>query len=802
MISKDQIPRIVTNNKNYMEDHADRLAENGYNFLPIIPSQKCPGDYSFGKWKGKFGWEKYCGRQPTSFELRAWKSWPGCGVGIACGAVCAVDIDIEDDKDVSFKVQQIAFEMLGETSAIRIGKFPKRLLVYKARDPFQKFRVGSIEILAKGSQFVAHGIHPDTGKEYQWVDEHLTDIHIDDLPEVTEAQIRKFIEHVKTQIPAEMFGFRLGPDMSDARAEHVNPRGTYEAVSLALEYIPNPDLHYDDWVRIGMAVKASDIGNEDFDLFDEWSSQSSKYDSEFTWKTWQGLKPRGEVGAGTIYYYAERHGWMKPFDLILNGDEKDELEAADGVDGAAIVKAILDSAAKKAPKPAPEAQSMPQKKSQRPIPAEIFQLSGALKDMVEWVTKTANKPQPFLALGASLAALGAAMGRRYATPTDLRSNVYVVGVAASGSGKEHARRCTRDLFHHAGIEPMIGGDRIASGPAIATALKRSPSVIFQLDEFGNMLRAIMGQANPPKHLAEIMTNLTQLATSASSVFAGTEYANPMEVQKKKKKNSAFDDDDEDDMPPPPTTIINPHVCINATTTPGQFWEALRGGAIADGSIARYLIFSTDQNYPDSQFNPSSDPPQRLTDKVKAMATAQAGHGIASITAYNIAPTPRVVPYGDGAEDFVLALDRKQTARLREHEMSPLAAIIARTLEHTLKIGLIAAVSDDPYDPVIERRHLEWASWVVDHCISDVLTAARDEIADTGTESAKKRLLNVIRDAGGSIGKRELTRKTQNLRAREREEYLKDLIDAGMVAQEINLSSDRAAQKVVSYKLVD
>ena len=30
-----------------------------------------------------------------------------------------------------------------------------------------------------------------------------------------------------------------------------------------------------------------------------------------------------------------------------------------------------------------------------------------------------------------------------------------------------------------------------------------------------------------------------------------------------------------------------------------------------------------------------------------------------------------MPYGPGAEDFVLALDKKQTSRLRAHEMSPL-----------------------------------------------------------------------------------------------------------------------------------
>ena len=58
----------------------------------------------------------------------------------------------------------------------------------------------------------------------------------------------------------------------------------------------------------------------------------------------------------------------------------------------------------------------------------------------------------FEALRDVLCALGALMGRRYRTTTDLRTNLYIVGIADSGSGKNHAR----EVVNHAGDEGERG----------------------------------------------------------------------------------------------------------------------------------------------------------------------------------------------------------------------------------------------------------------------------------------------------------------------------------------------------------
>ena len=85
----------------------------------------------------------------------------------------------------------------------------------------------------------------------------------------------------------------------------------------ALAFIPNADLDYDSWVRIGMAIKGA-LGEAGAELFAAWSAQSAKNDPAVTAKTWAGFKPTS-IGAGTIYHHAMERGWKPDAALVLDG---------------------------------------------------------------------------------------------------------------------------------------------------------------------------------------------------------------------------------------------------------------------------------------------------------------------------------------------------------------------------------------------------------------------------------------------------------------------------------------------------
>ena len=121
---------------------------------------------------------------------------------------------------------------------------------------------------------------------------------------------------------------------------------------------------------------------------------------------------------------------------------------------------------------------------------------------------------------------------------------------------------------------------IASSAGLLTAVQRQPAVLFQLDEFGMFLSAAADRKRSPRYVCEILGLLTELYTTAGTTYFGTEYAS-------NQNNNAH------------RAIHQPCACVYGTTTPVHFWQALQAANVADGSLARFLILTTEEDFPDS-----------------------------------------------------------------------------------------------------------------------------------------------------------------------------------------------------------
>jgi hypothetical protein len=163
--------------RSFMGLHGATLVDNGYRIVPIKPTDKAPGrwDGISHQWLDAHEWSRFCTRLPTDLELTAWETWPDAGVGIACGNVVGIDIDVLD-VGMASRVEELARSILGDTPAIRFGRRPKRMLVYRCDEPFDSFDIRPLQVYAKGRQFVAFGIHPDTLKPYDWPFISLTEL--------------------------------------------------------------------------------------------------------------------------------------------------------------------------------------------------------------------------------------------------------------------------------------------------------------------------------------------------------------------------------------------------------------------------------------------------------------------------------------------------------------------------------------------------------------------------------------------------------------------------------------------------
>jgi hypothetical protein len=211
----------------------------------------------------------------------------------------------------------------------------------------------------------------------------------------------------------------------------------------------------------------------------------------------------------------------------------------------------------------------------------------------------AKRPQPVLALGASLCAIGALMGRKYRTESNIRSNRYVVGIAESGAGKNHSRVVINELFRKANLlqSPGRQQDRIRLWPVDGhPAPARDPVSARRVRDVS--LGSSRPQTLAALRVCEILDLMTELYTTSGTTLlwhASTQATNST------TRTGPF-------TSPAPASTAPPH--------PLHFWQALQASNVADGSLARFLIMESEDDFPDSnEAFGVIDPPQDLIDRL-------------------------------------------------------------------------------------------------------------------------------------------------------------------------------------------
>ena len=141
-------------------------------------------------------------------------------------------------------------------------------------------------------------IHP-SGEPYRWTDGMPT--HVPELPESIIALWDSLTD--ASTLEASREASRLNTHGLNANASNV--RGISDNVLMCLRRI-NPDVDYDVWISVGMALHST--GSPDaFSVWDKWSSHGKKYrgsdDLSRHWVTFRRDKPNG-VTVRTIEYLA------------------------------------------------------------------------------------------------------------------------------------------------------------------------------------------------------------------------------------------------------------------------------------------------------------------------------------------------------------------------------------------------------------------------------------------------------------------------------------------------------------------
>jgi hypothetical protein len=383
------------------------------------------------------------------------------------------------------------------------------------------------------------------------------------------------------------------------------------------------------------------------------------------------------------------------------------------------------------------------------MPRELLYVPGFVSRVMDLSDRGAHRPQPILALAGALSLLATLTGRKITDEQGTRTNLMAIGVCPTSMGKDRPRVVNKDLLYMAGLERMLGPESFKSDSGIISAIQASPAVLFQIDEMGRHMAANAASRN--SHESNILTELMRLFTSSATVFRGGAYADP-------KKN---------------VTILCPHAVVFGTTTPDAILSALTTDNLLDGFLSRTLLFEGDANA--VKRSPRVPPlPKELVDEVLWWGKFDPGGG-------DIGQRPLVVETTADARRIMVDFEtfaEQERRRLGD----PLGSLWPRAMEKANKLALLYACSENHLKPMIGEAASRWATAMLDYLTRRLSYLASRWLAENRQESMAKRLLRIIEARGASgIGRSDITRLTQFLSIRDRNEVLETLVESGEVA---------------------
>ena len=412
------------------------------------------------------------------------------------------------------------------------------------------------------------------------------------------------------------------------------------------------------------------------------------------------------------------------------------------VDGTCDISALLQDL---------EAAEQPKKDepSFGTIPAELCEVPGFIGDVIDFNLRTAIYPLPELALAGALS-LMATITSGKVEYRQARSNAYIIGLAPSGGGKDHARKINRRILQKAGHGEIAGPERIGSAVGIVSALAEHWRQLMQIDEIGSLLAVINNPKTAP-HMFQVSSVLCQCTGGAGDVWTPEAYGD-----RKKMKELRY-----------------PHLTIYGTSVPGSFWQHLTKASLTDGLVGRMLIFEN-ANYVDMFEAEQLELPASLIEMATAWLEAKTHAGdLAGLTcedgahAYTVKATPEAEERLFG---HAYAISQK-----RKSEDTIEAAIWSRVAEKTNKLAMLLACSRaDPRErwPQIEFEDADKAVKLSNWITRRTLHKGAAWVAETPFE---RDLLEVSRwlERRRRVTLTELSRRF-NLPARQRTEILDTL----------------------------
>ncbi len=752
-----------------MKQQAIQYRNAGLSVLPANPQLK---------FAALSQWKEYQRRLPTETEVQGWFGNGQSGLCIVAGAVSGnlemIDFDLQAEMFESWclRVQEAAPDLLPRL-VIETSQSGGRHVVYRCDSEI----CGNLKLAQRklyfpsGDEVVISGktYKPRQDKEGRW---HviLTLIEtrgqgglflcaptpgytllqgdLTNLPVLTAQERELLLEaawSLNEFIP-EPVDIPASPATALRPGDDYNARGDIRALLQSHGWTCVKGGENEYWRRPGKTSGWSATLKNG--VFYVWSSNANPFESQ---------KAYGPFG---VYALLEHHGDFASAAAELGKQgygQKQEMYPSD-VDLSGIL-------------------ATPEHKEQLPedpgtIPESFFSIPGFIHRVMEFCLQTAPYPNRALAFCGALALQSFLAGRKIKEPGGIRTNIYLLALASTGTGKDWPRKINTNILNFINASSCLG-NRFASGEGMQDVMLSNLNMLFQTDEIDTMLRCI--NTSRESRYESIQDTLLTFYTSSDSAF-------PMRTKAGMKEC---------------VSIRNPHLSIFGTATPKNYYQALSERMMTSGFFSRMLIVDVGERALCEMAGNIDAIPQDILEVAEFWQEKTRASAKNNLSWEN--PTPPVAPYQGNAGKILFDFQRQSDLNHRATEANDevAKAVWSRAAENARKLALLYACSENPQQPAITEQAAQWAIDFVNHQIRRQLFMASIYAADNKFHADCLKLKEKLRQAPGRKMQHSDLLKSMRIDKDNFKKLIETLFEQGDIQIE---SMTQVTKKGVFYKL--
>lgn len=401
------------------------------------------------------------------------------------------------------------------------------------------------------------------------------------------------------------------------------------------------------------------------------------------------------------------------------------------------------------------------------IPRSVYDDPGRLiRGIIDHTLAVSPYPNETLALAGAISLMSLLCGRRFRTESNLRSNLYIIGLGDSGIGKEAARQTNKTILGELKMWNH-SADTFGSGEGLEDSVLTYARLLFQYDEIDTLFASMKNDRAGTKE--SIMQKILNLNGAAGG------YLPRRKLSASKNRDAAT----------VPEIVYHPSLSIYGTAVTTAFGRVVSERMQTNGLFARCLVFDAGTRGARQDCRWSAVPDSLIEElKVVAGYTEAAELWWANKPDWKDSGT--VVSLCD---DAATALRAECDEADRRYHLPGTCdgekTMLARVGEKIEKLAMLHCISRDPSAPayIITAEDVDWAKSIAWPTTQYALRLLAEYAAENDEEATRKKVVHAIRSAGGSVSRRDLLRRT-HLSSSDLDTAIETLSEAELIEETI------------------